>query len=251
MTNIKDIDHVSYRNLCFTVNDFFLSSSDELNADINYFIQCPVNYNNSLEPFYTLLIDLREPENVIWKNIYHRTQSEINSFLNNQVFEHKVHWPLDNNELDHFINLYNDFAQFKNIRRAETQRLKAYNKNNLLAITYLKQDNRFLWINFYRVTKQRATNLYSFNLKHDKNNTYNSTHLGRAHRTLHWLDILEFKKTGINYYDLCGWYDGTENKELLNVNKFKEQFSTNKIKEYTGVIYKNPILKFLKKFRHG
>jgi len=66
---------------------------------------------------------------------------------------------------------------------------------------------------------------------------------------LHWLDIIEFKNNGADIYDLCGWYSGTEDKALLNINKFKEQFSQNKVKEYSGVIYNNKLLAFLKKLK--
>jgi hypothetical protein len=59
--------------------------------------------------------------------------------------------------------------------------------------------------------------------------------------------MLEFRKAGVNYYDFCGWYAGKDNEDLLNINAFKEQFTRNKIKEYSGVIYKNPLLKILKR----
>jgi hypothetical protein len=58
--------------------------------------------------------------------------------------------------------------------------------------------------------------------------------------------MLEFKKAGVNYYDFCGWYAGKDDKDLLNINTFKEQFTRNIIKEYSGVIYRNPLLKTMK-----
>ncbi|MCE3259804.1 MAG: uncharacterized protein K0S12_1445 [Bacteroidetes bacterium] len=233
------------------MNDYFLTASGPLNADINYFIQSPDDMNGLLAPFYTLLVNLEEPQETIWNNIYHRTRSEINSFLSNQDYDYQLKFSIPPSELQEYIDLYNAFAKSRRIRKAESSRLKAYNANGLLAVSYLKQNNSFLCINFYRVNTQRACNLYSFHLKHNKDNTHNSSHLGRAHRTLHWLDMLEFKKLKVNYYDFCGWYSGSENKELLNVNKFKEQFSGNKVKEYSGVIYKSLFLRLIRKLRNG
>lgn len=246
---LKLITHIKYKRLFFTVNDNFLTTDLKLDADINYCIQVSENINNALNEFYTLLIDLKQPVEAIWENIYHRTRSEITSFLNNQQFEYKLLADPSAKEVNQFISLFNSFAKNKNIRKAENFRLKAFQKNKILAISYIKQNNKFICINFYRLTQQRATNLSSFHLKHLLEKEHSASHFGRAHRALHWLDIKELKLLGANNYDFCGWYDGTEDKELLNINKFKEQFTQNKLKEYSGVIYKNKFLAFLKKLR--
>lgn len=247
--SIRAINTVVYRRLFFSCQDFFLTDNYNLEKDINYFIQSPININNSLNEFNTLLISLDDSEEIIWKNIYHRTRTEINSFVNNQVFEHKLLFNISRQELAIFINLFNEFAKFKKIRTAEKDRLKAYNKIGALAISFMRQNGKYLCVNFYRVNNQRATNLYSFHFKHKQPSAFNASHFGRAHRTLHWLDILEFKKMKIEKYDFCGWYNGQENKDLLNINKFKEQFTKCKVKEYSGVIYKNKLLSFLIKLK--
>lgn len=245
---LKDIHHLKYKRLFFTVSDNFLTRDVILNADINYCIQVPENVNNSLVEFYTLLINLGVSEEVIWTNIYHRTQDEIKSFISNQAFEHCVLFELTDKELNAFIDLFDDFARLKNIRKAEKHRLKAYQQNKILAVSFVKQNNEFICINFYRVTKERAANLYTFHLKHKDKNDLSASHFGRAHRALHWLDIKHFKDLGCKHYDFCGWYNGKEDESLLSINKFKEQFATNKIKEYSGVIYKSSVIRFLKKW---
>jgi hypothetical protein len=245
MIHFKSLTHIVYNRYLFSVNDYFLSSKNILNASINYFIQCPENINGKLNEFHTLLIDLNQPESSIWLGIYHRTKSEILSFLSNQTFEHKVQLNFTNKELNTFITLFNEFAKNKKIRKAELFRLKAYNKAGILAISYIYQDNQFLCINFYRITSQRATNLYSFTMKHLPSG-FNNTHFGRAHRTLHWLDILYFKTNYVEFYDFCGWYHGLEDSVLLNINKFKEQFTSYKVIEFSGVIYTNWLLKLIK-----
>lgn len=246
---LQNLTHVSYKRFLFRVNDYFLTHDVSLNAGINYCIQCPENVNNELEEFYTLLIDLKQPEGAIWDTIYERTQTEITSFTQNQDFEHHIVFNLLPAELEKFAELYNTFARHKNIRPAELYRLKAYNDRGILAVSWIRQNGHFICINFYRVTTQRATNLYSFHLKHQLAELFTGSHYGRAHRALHWFDIKEFKKAGVNFYDFCGWYPGTENAGLLNINKFKEQFAALKVKEYSGVIYKNKLLKLLKRLK--
>jgi hypothetical protein len=242
---IKSLDNLKYSRLWFSCQDYFLTPSQDLSKSINYFIQCPNNVNDTLNEFYTLLIDLKEPIATIQGNIYHRTTTEINSFIKNQKFEHQLLLNLSKADLNFFISLFNQFAKYKHIRKAEAFRLKAYNKSGILAISFIKQENTFLCINFYRVTQNRATNLYSFHLKHASPHPVNSSHFGRAHRALHWLDIVKFKELAVAYYDFCGWYAGSSDKDLLNINKFKEQFTQHKVKEYSGVIYKNKLLLFL------
>ena len=169
--------------------------------------------------------------------------------MNNQEFEHCVVFDISRDELEEYIDLFNEFAKQKNILKIEAHRIKAYHQNKILAISYIKQKGEFLSVNFYRVTQQRAANLYTFHLKHKDKIGFSASHFGRAHRTLHWLDVKYFKGIGVKVYDFCGWYNGTEDQALLSINKFKEQFTTNKIKEYSGVIYKSRIIRFLKQWR--
>lgn len=245
--SIKQLDHLKYKRFFFSVNESFLSGNVNLDADINYFIQVPVNINNSLNEFYTVLIDLNANETELWSGIYHRTQTEINSFLTNQVYSHKLIWNPTKIELEQYIQLLDEFNSLKSIRKAEKFRLKAYSENGILVISCIEQDGKHVCVNFYRITKQRAANIYSFNLKHKYLSSFSASYFGRAHRALHWLDILEFKKLGVQQYDFCGWYSGTEDQELLRINQFKELFSKNIVKEYSGVIYNSKILQLFKK----
>jgi len=243
---LKDLQHIRYKRFFFSVNEYFLTDKASMTADINYCIQCSENINNTLNEFYTLLINLSQPEESIKQDIYHRTLTEINSFVGNQDYEYKLLIDFSDKDLNQFIRSFNQFAVEKKIRRAEVFRLKAYQKAGILAISYIKQKNAFLFINFYRLTKERAANINSFSVQ-ESEKYFSPSHLGRAHRTLHWLDILEFKKAGVNYYDFCGWYSGNTDRALLNINTFKEQFTKNKVKEYTGVLYKNKFLIFILK----
>ena len=40
------------------------------------------------------------------------------------------------------------------------------------------------------------------------------------------------KSAGISTYDFGGWYDGTTDQERLSINKFKEQFGGQVVKNY-------------------
>lgn len=247
--NLKNLTHIAYHRFLFRVNDYFLCQNGLADRAINYYIQCQDNVEGKLEPFYTLLVNLNHDKNKIWEAIQPGTKSEIASFVKNQSYEHRVQTNLSKTELLKFIKLFNQFAKHKNIRRAEKERLIAYHKHQILAISWIRQNNTFICINFYRLTRERATNLHSFHLKHALPAHYSQSHFGRAHRALHWLDIVTFKEAGVACYDFCGWYHGHEDKALLNINRFKEQFTGHKVKEFSGVIYKNKFLLFLKRLK--
>lgn len=245
---IKEVDHLRYKRLFFTVNECFLTGKANLDADINYFIQVPDNINNALEEFYTLVIELSAAESDIWSGIYHRTRTEINSYLTNQHYLHKVLLNPSGNDLKYYVRLLDEFNTLKSIRKAEKFRLSAYLKYGILAISYIIQEDKIVCLNFYRVTKRRAANIYSFNLRHKYSESFSASNFGRAHRALHWLDILEFKKLGVGQYDFCGWYNDKEDKDLLRINQFKELFCNNIVKEYSGVIYNSRIIQLLKQY---
>src|SRR5581483_4155144 len=96
-----------------------LSAGTAPDSDVNYYTQCFENIENKLQEFYTLITDLRRSEKEIWEDIYHRTQSEIQSFISNAEFEHKIISKSDKHQFEHFVSLYNGFAQHKKIRKAE------------------------------------------------------------------------------------------------------------------------------------
>ncbi len=246
---IKDLHQVEYRRFLFRVRDYFLCPGGDPDRAINYYIQCGTNAGKQLNEFHTLLVDLNQTTEEIFSGIQSAARTEIRSFLRNQSFDHEILQHLSSRDLKHYIDLFNDFAKFRGIRRAERSRLHAYNSAGILALSFIRQHNNYLCVNFYRLTKERATNLHSFPLKHTLGERYSQSHLGRAHRSLHWLDMMRFKEAGVRWYDLCGWYAGNSDKALLGINRFKEQFSSYRVREYSGVIYTNKLLLFLKQLR--
>jgi lipid II:glycine glycyltransferase (peptidoglycan interpeptide bridge formation enzyme) len=60
--------------------------------------------------------------------------------------------------------------------------------------------------------------------------------IGRANRLLHWDDICFFKNNGFLIYDMGGYSMDKDNEELQAINKFKEGFGGEIIKEYKSQI---------------
>ena len=60
-------------------------------------------------------------------------------------------------------------------------------------------------------------------------------YLGWANRYLHLQNMLYYKHQGYYQYDMGGWYSGTDNKSLLQVNQFKEEFGGVVVCEYDAL----------------
>ena len=60
-------------------------------------------------------------------------------------------------------------------------------------------------------------------------------YLGRANRYLHLQNMLHYKHHGYFQYDMGGWYAGKDNKSLLRVNQFKEEFGGRVVCEYDAL----------------
>ncbi|MCA1631610.1 MAG: hypothetical protein LC785_16545 [Acidobacteria bacterium] len=56
--------------------------------------------------------------------------------------------------------------------------------------------------------------------------------IGRANRFHHWRDMLHFKSEGAILYDLGGWYQGDSDARRLGINRFKEDFGGDVVKNY-------------------
>ena len=73
---------------------------------------------------------------------------------------------------------------------------------------------------------------YSASLFRELDNSAIRNRIGRANRLLHWQDMLHFKAGGISVYDFGGWYAGDSDLERLRINKFKEEFGGQIVKNH-------------------
>lgn len=88
----------------------------------------------------------------------------------------------------------------------------------------------------HAVTQEKATLLYSASQFRQLDVNEARAVIGRANRLLHWRDMLFFKAEGKSVYDFGGWYVGTENVELLRINRFKEGFGGVRTDQFNGFI---------------
>jgi hypothetical protein len=111
--------------------------------------------------------------------------------------------------------------------------LKLLAEANLLELTYIvdSAEQPLVWHAYHRGS-ERVTLLYSISFFRTHSDKAEQAMIGRANRLLHWSDMIYFKVAGVRTYDFGGWYEGSTDTERLRINKFKEQFGGEVVKNY-------------------
>ncbi|MCU1266345.1 MAG: uncharacterized protein JWM21_2663 [Acidobacteria bacterium] len=183
--------------------------------------------------FYTVLVDLTRNSETIFSNMKRGTRYEITRA---QARDDLSYGCWDGNEtkiLEEFSDSAKEFLTQKGQPALDRRWLALLAGAGLLELTHIsdRQGAKLVWHAYHR-SRQRATLLYSVSFfRHNPSLQFRQM-VGRANRYHHWQDMLHFKNAGISTYDFGGWYDGTKDLERLAINKFKEQFGGEVVKNY-------------------
>ncbi len=125
-------------------------------------------------------------------------------------------------DIDGFVDFYNDFALKKGTYTTSKEYLKALNGN--LKMSFAKNNEEILVAHSYLVDKDlgivRGINSGTKRL----NENYDSKLISKAHKYLILKDILYFKEMGFKTFDFGGYAKDTNNESLKGINKFKLMF---------------------------
>ncbi|GHT52587.1 hypothetical protein FACS1894106_1620 [Spirochaetia bacterium] len=185
-------------------------------------------------PFWTLVIDLTEPEDAIFVRFAKNTKYEINRAVkqDNIVIE-----TLDARQhFESFCAFFDEFAGTKNLEPIDRKEIDRLVAHNMFVVRMASYQNEPLVYHTYITANGRARLAQSASLfRESAENDFRSM-VGRANRLLHWDDIRYFKTQGYKIYDLGGINKDTSNTETLAINKFKECFGGGEVMEYKSLI---------------
>jgi lipid II:glycine glycyltransferase (peptidoglycan interpeptide bridge formation enzyme) len=194
-----------------------------------------------VEGRYTILINLRESEEILFANIGKNTRYKINrakerdrilcsTFLKaNEKNEGKI---------ARYIHFFNEFSSTKDRSSIDFLDIEQFYNNETFCIRCAADtDNSNIYaMHAYVISDDRARlHQSSSHFRKSADSEFRNL-TGRANRLLHWDDILYFKNMGLHYYDFGGWYGGQTDPEKLAINQFKESFGGEKQREYTYLI---------------
>jgi lipid II:glycine glycyltransferase (peptidoglycan interpeptide bridge formation enzyme) len=243
-----------------TREDVWLDEKPETapHVDIRYFYHqssIPGVPNIESDEAHTLLIDLTQDEEKIWKKINRKNRCKIRQAIQKDQVIYDFFEKIDPQNFHEFINFYTEFSMqqgnSKSLIYHEIERLKAYVDVGSLYFSKVKsKEGKALTWQVYCPGKTHVFGLHSASIRRKNDSTYNQM-LGRANRYHHWQDILKFKELGFLVYDFGGVYINTHDQKLLNINNFKAEFGGELVRYFncrSGITLKAKLYLFLRQF---
>lgn len=173
---------------------------------------------------YTLDIDLTADSDALVGAIKERTRTAIHRAKRDEVVTNFWRTPGDT-VLQELCIFYNRFAQQKRLPSINQAQLRTLLQSGLLSISNaVAPSGEVLVWHSYVCAHQRARLLHTASLFRNCCSSTQRNAIGRANRYLIFKDMLALKSIGLRVYDFGGWYQGSENIELLRINRFKQEF---------------------------
>ncbi|WP_059369039.1 peptidoglycan bridge formation glycyltransferase FemA/FemB family protein [Treponema endosymbiont of Eucomonympha sp.] len=185
-------------------------------------------------PFYTLCINLTDPNDTIFAQFTKNTKYEINRAIKQDGIVMKTYDANQYQEI--FCDFFDEFAYTKNLDLIDRNEISRLVSHNMLTIRVALYKNNLTICHSYITANNRARLAQSASLFRESRENNFRNMLGRANRLLHWDDIQYFKKKGYRLYDFGGINKDLSNKETLAINKFKRCFGGTELKEYKSLI---------------
>lgn len=216
---------------------FDAEPQNSLGVDIRHYYQRSQPIAGiQLNEFHTMLIDLTQNQDDIWQkfsktNKYKIRRAIEKDHLSYQYWDSKI---INADILNQFFNFYDQFSVAQGLKKLQRSRIVSFVKAGILDLSLVKQtdESPLVWHAHCCVNK-RSCFFYSASIKNSTDTAYQSL-LGRANRYHHWQDILRFRDTGNLLYDFGGWYTGTTDQKLLNINQFKAEFNGHIVQNFVG-----------------
>lgn len=183
--------------------------------------------------FFTVLIDLTRDPETLFAQMKRGTRYEITRARTRDDLVYDCWNGNDASVFEEFCEYAGVVLTQKGQPKPDRNWLSLLAKAGLLELTHASDGagTKLVWHAYHR-SAHRVTLLYSASSFRNNPSLEFRNLVGRANRYQHWQDMLRFKDAGITTYDFGGWYDGTTDIERLRINKFKEQFGGEIVKNY-------------------
>ncbi len=183
--------------------------------------------------FYTILIDLRQSPEVLQQQMHSSTAYKVRRARDKDKIVCRALNPVSREALDGFGESYKCFAAIKGLAPLDRALLDQLAKDGCLELSYARSPaGETLAQHAYYHDSNRSCLLHGVSLYQTRADSGARNALGRANRYLYWSDMLRHREQGLSVFDFGGWYPGTTNHELLEINRFKEGFGGKVVREY-------------------
>lgn len=181
------------------------------------------------EKIFTKVINLIKPPEELLAQCRKNTKYEIK-----RAEKEGIEFGIEDN-IDAFIDFYNSFVESKNNSKDVLNLSKNYFycfRNNLI-ITKAIFENEIRVMHSYIMDKEtkrvrllNTASLFRYGEDFQKRNL-----IGRANRFLHYQDMIYFKNSGFEIYDMGGYGYNTDDVVIQKINEFKDSFGGELLEE--------------------
>jgi lipid II:glycine glycyltransferase (peptidoglycan interpeptide bridge formation enzyme) len=186
-------------------------------------------------PYRTILIDLRGDVEEILGRIERGTRYEIRR-ADKDNLALGAEFPCRRDLLGRFCDAHDNAASAKQRPRLDRRPLQAACAAGVLDVSWAGTGNgTILAWHCHHQLRSHAVLSYSVSTHRLSSDPAFRQLVGRANRRLHWEDITRLKSQGVETLDLGGWYEGSEDQELLKINAFKEELGGRIVEVYNSM----------------
>jgi len=183
--------------------------------------------------FYTIILDLNLDAGQLHSRFKRDTRYDIRRAEGQDQLDYDCRNGGDEGVFRQFCDYYDAFAIQKAQPKVNRTWLALLADEDALALSRVSDSTgeTLVWHAYHR-SPHRVTLFYSASLFRKFASSAQRNKVGRANRYHHWQDMQRFKGEGISVYDLGGWYPGDRDLERLRINKFKEEFGGEIVKNF-------------------
>lgn len=126
------------------------------------------------------------------------------------------------NDVDGFVNFFNDFASKKNTNLVSRRRIEEMGEN--LKLSFALYNGQILAAHSYLVDKETGIVRHHHSATKRLDENYDRNLIGRANKYLTVKNIEYFKQQGLKTFDFGGYAADTKDESLIGINKYKLLF---------------------------
>jgi hypothetical protein len=183
--------------------------------------------------FHTLVCDLSLDPDALLGRMNEQTRHQIRRAARDG-FRCEAYPRPDEWWVEQFVAAYDGFARAKGLPPANRERLLGLRAHGALDLSRMvSAEGRVLVWHAHIRTAGWMRLLHSASQFRGADKAEASL-IGRANRLLHWLDMERCRAEGLAVYDFGGWYAGQTDEDKLRINRFKEGFGGEVVRQFNA-----------------
>lgn len=180
---------------------------------------------------HTLELDLQQEKEKIFSNFSKANRQQVR-----KAEEEGITIEI-NNDIDTFVDFFNDFAAKKDTYATSRERI--IEKKDYLVLSFARFESKIIAAQSFLVDKDKkiVRHYQTANKRFDDN--VNKNFVGQANKYLLVNNLLRFKEEGYKIFDFGGFVPDTKDESLMGINNYKLKFGgeIKECKDYYSLPY--------------